>query len=211
MQQQSLSIHAGYFDLLVYAGLTPLQCHKFGKGHGDYVFAVERDGRYGIIIIGFGSCAGCDVLTSVKPPPGVDHWDEENLAFIQIYATELAGNVHWGHREDLQLLLTHPDFALLRWYGHEPTFYPAIAAILEYIPMSTAEMPPAQPAREGEDRRKLLTMRWFDTGQDVTASPAIDIRVLVDPREPGAKERVRSELSQGLFRLLNQLDGMNDD
>lgn len=130
---QTLSVHAGYYDLLTWAGLNVLGHERFGKGRGDILFAVERSGDRGIVIVGYGSCSGCDILASAKPPPGMP-WDPEKLAFIEIFARELAATVHWGNRTLLSELLHHPDYALMRWYGHEADYPGALDRILELMP-----------------------------------------------------------------------------
>lgn len=131
----SLSPHAGYHDLLTFTGLNVLGAETFGVERGDYLFAVnDPEGQqYGVLIVGYGSCVGCDVLRGLRPPHGLP-WDPQNLALLEIYAGELRNSVHWGTRPDLQRLLTHPSFALLRWWGHEPTYYPQVKKILELIP-----------------------------------------------------------------------------
>lgn len=132
MTTQALSIHAGYFDLLQYAGLTVLDSRRFGKNKGDLVYVVTREGRYGIVIVGFGSCTGCDVLRSLQPPPGVTSWDPENLAQIELFAWETAANTRWGSRAELnEWLFTG---SLLQWHGKEDHFVDVVQELLELIP-----------------------------------------------------------------------------
>lgn len=141
---QELSTNAGYYDLLTYAGLEVLAAHLFGKGKGDLVFAVHdptpstertRDGEYGFVIVGYGSCDGCDVLRSVYPPAGVTQWPREDLSFVTRYAYQLAAGIHRGNREQLTTQFLHGDDRLLQWYGHEDGYTEAITALLKYIPV----------------------------------------------------------------------------
>lgn len=140
---QELSTNAGYYDLLTYAGLDVLGCHLFGKAKGDLAFAVHdprpspeatRNGAYGLVIVGYGSCEGCDVLRSVYPPEGATGWPHEDLVFITRYAVQLAAGIHRGTRAQLANQFLAGDHRLLQWYGHEDGYADAITALLEYIP-----------------------------------------------------------------------------
>lgn len=64
--------HFDYDDLVNSMGVSSLAVKSFGSYQGDLVYLVEEDAmpaRRGVIVIGYGSCSGCDALEAT-PQPG---------------------------------------------------------------------------------------------------------------------------------------------
>ncbi len=138
MQRASLHPDITYQQLLEHTGVEILGEWYFGGDRGDLVFAVRRPGpndrwHYGITIVGYGSCTGCDVLKQLRPRPGKE-WHPDNQKFALIWAHETVDATYWGTRAELTEQLLVDYRALLQWWGHTPGFYDAVNGLLRHIP-----------------------------------------------------------------------------
>lgn len=55
-----------YHNLLKIRNYWPVASSSTGGYQGDYLVVTKKDGEYGVIIIGYGSCSGCDALQSCR-------------------------------------------------------------------------------------------------------------------------------------------------
>lgn len=101
-----------YDDLLNTAGVGVLASATFGDYQGDTVFLVEENGltfdglnedgtdrfiaRRGVVVVGYGSCSGCDALEGALP---YGHYDEEvsESEFVNVIALrdQIAAGIIW--------------------------------------------------------------------------------------------------------------------
>lgn len=51
-----------YGDLIESFEVNVLLSKEYGDYRGDYYILMEKDGRYGFLVVGYGSCSGCDSL-----------------------------------------------------------------------------------------------------------------------------------------------------
>jgi hypothetical protein len=120
-----------YRDLVEYTGLTVLAEQEFGSYQGDLVFIVrDDDGRTGAVVVGYGSCTGCDALQDVTWD---DDWDKPAAQAIadnertQDLAWSIRRDVKWGTADELRAALDSD----LEWYRHEEGFAAALDKALE--------------------------------------------------------------------------------
>lgn len=132
--QKTLTTDPSYGDLLTHTGLTVLNQETFGSYQGDYLFTVTDGTRHGIVIVGYGSCSGCDELEHLLS--GSFHWDgwpEAQYREVTQFAQDLAKRVHWGDRTQLTEYLLGDD-SYMRWYRHDDGFEESSRKALSFIP-----------------------------------------------------------------------------
>ena len=56
---------ATYEEAFKRLGYKILTWETFGSWQGDYAAILEKDGKLGFVVIGYGSCSGCDSLQAV--------------------------------------------------------------------------------------------------------------------------------------------------
>ena len=72
-------------------GYEVLDLSMTGSYQGDYEALLrDKDGRYGIVVFGYGSCSGCDALQAVEPWGDDGDW----TAVIEL-RDSLARDVRW--------------------------------------------------------------------------------------------------------------------
>lgn len=90
---------------------------------GDSRVLYEKDGKYGFLIFGWGSCSGCDSLQACQNTKG-----------IQELIDGLVNDVKWfDSLSDLQKYFSEKDWELeYSWHAEETKDF--IAKVLEYRP-----------------------------------------------------------------------------
>lgn len=88
---------------------------------GDSRVLYEKDGKYGFLIFGWGSCSGCDSLQACN-----------NTNDIQELINELVNDVKWfDSLEELQKYFSEKDWELeYSWHADETKDF--ITKVLEY-------------------------------------------------------------------------------
>lgn len=80
----------------------------------------DRDGKYGFLIFGWGSCSGCDAFQAAQ---------EEGFKALEELRNELWNSVEWfASLDDLRVDLNDRD-AKLKWYGHTDLFKKFLGAL----------------------------------------------------------------------------------
>lgn len=102
----------------------------FGTYQGDYVFLVEGESSYGIVIAGYGSCTGCDALEDALY--GNPYSSGPDLAALDSIAEDLRNSAHFGTVDELREYLLGKDGAL-RWHYHEDGFREAVEGLLAKV------------------------------------------------------------------------------
>lgn len=80
----------------------------FGYYQGDYIYIFKSGWGYGFLIVGYGSCSGCDMLQSC-----------ESLDSVLELQESLRNGVKWfDNLDDLKTYILD-DNRDLEWYSHE--------------------------------------------------------------------------------------------
>ena len=99
-----------YSQIVESFGYDSNRAATFGDWQGDHVYLLKDGDRRGFLIIGYGSCSGCDTLQAV----------EHDREAVQEYADRLENNVRWfDDLHKLKLWLMSSD---IDWYVHENGF-----------------------------------------------------------------------------------------
>jgi hypothetical protein len=109
--------YASYESIVDSWGYDVLEFATTGAYQGDHVVLLRDGGRYGYVVIGYGSCSGCDALEAALPGYGsTDYTDVISLA------EGLREDIVWADnpgdlRELLAAQLAKPDGN--GWYWHD--------------------------------------------------------------------------------------------
>lgn len=83
-----------------------------GDYQGDYLYVLKnrKDGRFGFLLVGYGSCSGCDALQ------GCDSWED----VLKLYEY-IANGVTWYNSADdlLESFDEKDDNRFFSWYDDE--------------------------------------------------------------------------------------------
>lgn len=108
-----------YEDLIEFTGIEVLGSQTFGDYQGDYVFLVRSGERLGVVVVGYGSCSGCDALEGAC----------DDQAELEALAWSIRRDVIWGSLDELRLELAANSG--LQWYGTSAGFQEALNELLE--------------------------------------------------------------------------------
>lgn len=132
---------SNYSDLLKMRGWTILHESVFGDWQGDYAITLERNGVYGFIVIGYGSCSGCDAYEAAIPyethsklTGEVTNQSEidaakENLSYRYEYEIPIISS---SKREIIKYIGGEGREGL-DWYRHDSTFESEIEYLVRSI------------------------------------------------------------------------------
>ena len=105
----------------------------FGGYQGDYVYLFRDGGRVGYLVVGFGSCSGCDWLENVI---GYSLWDRmsaDQQAKVRSGLDEMVAtfrrDLRWFDTDDELTAHLH-DGDGKYWYLHEADFDQAMRRLL---------------------------------------------------------------------------------
>lgn len=120
----------------------------FGDYQGDYAAIVEKDGKVGLTIIGYGSCSGCDALQAIQPwvwepkreefsseaayEESVNKYENQMAAYreeLQGYADNIERNTLFGSYEELKNAITGDD-GKIKWYSSDEGFDKSKASLI---------------------------------------------------------------------------------
>lgn len=144
-------------EIMERQGFEILDWEAFGSYQGDYAAIVKKDNKVGFIVIGYGSCSGCDALEAVKEyaPEEVyyneyDFDDEEDNELyeskmetykerlkeyhkeLQEYADDLNDRVEYGSYEELKDRITGAD-ERIKWYSKDKGFEQSKNALISAL------------------------------------------------------------------------------
>jgi hypothetical protein len=109
------------YDLIVLSwGYQVILADACGSYHGDYVYLLGDGDRRGFLIVGYGSCSGCDALEA-EEPAGRDTTPEDWQGVVEL-AQALRESIHWADdakalAENLRYRLKHgPSTGENWWY-----------------------------------------------------------------------------------------------
>jgi hypothetical protein len=84
------SEYADYDEIVRSWGFEVLAFDTCGDYQGDHVALLADGERRGFIVIGYGSCSGCDELDAAKPADEDGDWSG-----VERIREELRGEIHW--------------------------------------------------------------------------------------------------------------------
>jgi hypothetical protein len=83
----------GYNDLVLTMGVEIIEQETFGEFEGDIVYHVKRGDEHGILIVGFGSCSGCDALQGTLCYS--DEWTDDIERNVTALRDQLQASIIW--------------------------------------------------------------------------------------------------------------------
>lgn len=94
-----------YDDLVKSWGHEIADRGVFGSYQGDLVYLLRDGRRHGLLVVGYGSCSGCDELQAREP------WDDDgDWTGVVALAETLQHDIHW--EEDA--------ISLMAWVSRHP-------------------------------------------------------------------------------------------
>jgi hypothetical protein len=116
-------VDSNYDTLLEKQGYEIISGRSFGGYQGDYLYLLYYNGLYGFVIIGYGSCSGCDALQACNTQEEVDALMED-----------IVRNIHWGNIEEiLAVIEKNLKGYNHNWYNYESTFNAEAADLIKQI------------------------------------------------------------------------------
>jgi hypothetical protein len=106
-----------YDDIVASWGYTIKSFDTIGSYQGDHLVLLQDNERWGFIVIGYGSCSGCDTLQAIAP------WDDDgDFTEVVKFAEELKTGIEWfPSRAELLTRLRSLDKANHWWMNEEET------------------------------------------------------------------------------------------
>ena len=91
-----------------------------GYYQGDYVYLLKNGDRYAFVVIGYGSCSGCDALEGCES-------DEE----FNLLKDEITSGIVWGTKQEVYDYIFNQEAN--RWYFHEEHWAVVRKEIMEIL------------------------------------------------------------------------------
>ena len=111
----------GYREMLEKEEVEILAWETFGSYQGDYAVIVKRNDMLGFLVIGYGSCSGCDALESC------DTQEEYDALMLSVLSS-----ISWGGK-DFIIKKVANLFDDNNWYRHDEGFTDSITKLLKAI------------------------------------------------------------------------------
>ena len=111
----------GYREMLEKEEVEILAWETFGDYQGDYAVIVKKDGMLGFVVIGYGSCSGCDALE------GCDTQEE----YDSLMSSTL-NSISWGGADFIRAKIANL-FDDNNWYRHDAGFVDSIAKLVKAV------------------------------------------------------------------------------
>lgn len=108
MDQDYPWFDGSYNDLIEDFGSVVLS-ETFGSYQGDMFYVFEKDGQYGFLEVGYGSCSGCDALEACQ-----------SISDLYDLQASLRSSIRWFDTYSELKDYAMSDDRSLQWYSHEP-------------------------------------------------------------------------------------------
>lgn len=92
----------GYEDIVKSWGYEVLAFETFGSYQGDHLALLRGPMGHGLLVMGYGSCSGCDHLQGIAPWNDSDDWSP-----VLDFAAQLHNSIEW--RPDAERLRDYID------------------------------------------------------------------------------------------------------
>lgn len=111
-----------YLTLINSTGVEVLHSEMFGSYQGDYFMIVKENGKWGLLVFGYGSCSGCDALEACST------YEDLNRVRISLY-----NNIFWADssRELFKALMTK-DWKRF-WFGNEEGAFDVLVGLAKWV------------------------------------------------------------------------------
>lgn len=109
-------------------GYEILAWEEFGSYQGDYAAIVKSGSNIGFVVIGYGSCSGCDELQACDWPWWNNGSEETKKRFekadqeIRSLFEGIERSIVWGSPSDLTRFILSNERSGLDWYRHDSSF-----------------------------------------------------------------------------------------
>jgi hypothetical protein len=111
-----------YEEGLKSRGVETIGSQTFGHYQGDYIFIVKNsEGELGFVVIGYGSCSGCDALEACET-------EEQFNSLLD----SVVSNIRWGSKEELISHINN-EFDDNNWYRQEKGFKESIDILAKIV------------------------------------------------------------------------------
>ena len=111
----------GYREMLEKEEVEILAWETFGDYEGDYAIVVKRNEMLGFLVIGYGSCSGCDALEACDTQEDYD-----------LVMKNVRNSISWGGTDFIRNKITNL-FEDNNWYRHDAGFVDSIAKLLKVV------------------------------------------------------------------------------
>lgn len=98
---------AGYDEMLSGVGAEVLAFEAIGDYQGDYFYLLKRGDEYAFLVLGYGSCSGCDALEACY-----DLSDKMELF------SDIVTGIQWMTKKELRKELLDKD-EKIHWYSSD--------------------------------------------------------------------------------------------
>ena len=104
-----------------------------GSYQGDHeVLLLDSKGRYGFLMLGYGSCSGCDLLEAITPHP---YLETQDWTEVDTFRNDLKGEIRWfDTTEDaLTFLRSKIQGDVNSWYSWDREINEVLEKFIELI------------------------------------------------------------------------------
>ena len=104
-----------------------------GSYQGDHeVLFSDSEGRYGFLVVGYGSCSGCDLLEAIIP---YSYMETQDWTEVDTFRNELKGDIRWfDTTEDaLTFLRSKIEGDVNSWYSWDREINEVMEKFIELI------------------------------------------------------------------------------
>lgn len=106
-----------YETIVARWGYHVVSMERFGSYQGDIAVLLKDGDQYGWLVIGYGSCGGCDALEDAMS------WTEPHWTpAVYELADRLKNDIRWSSASDLAAWLTDNTLQESKWSWFEPGF-----------------------------------------------------------------------------------------
>jgi len=123
----------GYQGLLKDEGLDIIAWETFGDYQGDYAAVLKKDMSYGFVVIGYGSCTGCDSLQALQEY----NYDTGEYTYDSVGIKELTDsiirNIFWGTADEVRAKITNQYEDDNNWYRSDEGYKESVDKLCEVL------------------------------------------------------------------------------
>ncbi len=111
----------GYANGFEARGFNILEWQTFGDYQGDYAIIFKRDNEFGFLVLGYGSCSGCDAMEACSS-------EEEYVDLMH----SVINSIYWGTAEETIARITN-EFDDNNWYRNDSSYERSIELLVEAV------------------------------------------------------------------------------
>lgn len=117
-----------YDTLLKSLGAEVVEMINCGSWQGDSVTLLKKNGKFGFVVFGYGSCSGCDALEAC-----------DSLEELEALRDSLEAQIKWGTAKGLAAHLDNLDPAN-HWWMYEDETKAAVSKIYDILEKETENL-----------------------------------------------------------------------